>query len=68
MTKCRLPLPIASHTYHEEEDDHDEEDEEGVDDDNYNDKKEDDDGVVQAGPWLRIMHTVLQVSGMPARI
>ena len=35
---------------------------------NYNDKEEHDDGVVQAGPWLRIMHTVLQVSRMPARI
>ena len=32
------------------------------------DKEEDDVSVVQAGPWLRIMHTVLQVSGMPARI
>ena len=33
MTKCRLPLPIASHTYHEEEDDDDEEDNKEVDDD-----------------------------------
>ena len=68
MTKCRLPLPITSHTNHDEKDDDDEEDKKEVDDDNYNDKEEDDDGVVQAGPWLRIMHTVLQVSRMPARI
>ena len=33
VTKCRLPLPIASHTYHEEEDDDDEEDNKEVDDD-----------------------------------
>ena len=68
VTKCRLPLPIASYTNHVEEDDDDKEYKEEVDDDNYNDKEEGDDGVVQAGPWLRIMHTVLQVSGMPARI
>ena len=68
MTKCRLPLPITSHTNHDEKDADDEEDKKEVDDDNYNDKEEDDDGVVQAGPWLRIMHTVLQVSRMPARI
>lgn len=68
MTKCGLPLPLTSHTNHDEKDDDDEEDKKEVDDDNYNDKEEDDDGVVQAGPWLRIMHTVLQVSRMPARI
>ena len=68
MTKCSLPLPLTSHTIHDEKDDDDEEDKKEVDDDNYNDKEEDDDGVVQAGPWLRIMHTVLQVSRMPARI
>ena len=68
MTKCRLPLPIASYTNHVEEDDDDEENKGEVDDDNYNDKKENDDGVAQAGSWLRIMHTVLQVSRMPARI
>ena len=34
----------------------------------YIDEEEDGNGAVQAGPWLRIMHTVLQVSGMPARI
>ena len=33
MTKCRLPLPIASYTNHVEEDDDDEEDKEEVDDD-----------------------------------
>ena len=68
MTKCSLPLPLTFHTNHVEKDDDDEEDKKEVDDDNYNDKEEDDDGVVQAGPWLRIMHTVLQVSRMPARI
>ena len=51
-----------------DDDDVDEEDKKEVDDDNYNDKEEDDVSVVQAGPWLRIMHTVLQVLGMPARI
>ena len=60
MTKCSLPLSLTSHTNHDEKDDDDEEDKKEV--------EEDDDGVVQAGPWLRIMHTVLQVSRMPARI
>ena len=35
MTKCRLPLPIASHTNHDEADDDDEEDTKEVDDDIY---------------------------------